>query len=176
MPKKSSKKSGGATFGYVDQFNFPLSPCYKPPGQPEIPRKGWHAGGAACDNQPTVSEMGIVDKPACNEPSASELAWPNRYSCPKADLRVQNGGSKKILSKLNNSLKNNQKTSVISINALKGGKEKIINIVNSDEKFVVSMTDKESNKSSFFETKSLDELSKKLEKYSLQKMNKSKKL
>jgi hypothetical protein len=35
MPKK-----GGATFGYVEQFNYPLSPCYK-----NQEKAGWHSGG-----------------------------------------------------------------------------------------------------------------------------------
>jgi hypothetical protein len=35
MPKK-----GGATFGYVEQFNYPLSPCYK-----NQAKAGWHSGG-----------------------------------------------------------------------------------------------------------------------------------
>lgn len=35
MPKK-----GGATFGYVEQFNYPLSPCYK-----NQTKAGWHSGG-----------------------------------------------------------------------------------------------------------------------------------
>jgi hypothetical protein len=39
MPTKSSKK-GGATFGYVEQFNYPLSPCYK-----NTVKAGWHSGG-----------------------------------------------------------------------------------------------------------------------------------
>jgi len=43
MPRKSSKKGGA--FAYTDQFNYPLSPCYKN-GKVEIPKVGWHAGGA----------------------------------------------------------------------------------------------------------------------------------
>ena len=35
MPKK-----GGATFGYVEQFNYPLSPSYK-----NQAKAGWHSGG-----------------------------------------------------------------------------------------------------------------------------------
>ena len=35
MPKK-----GGATFGYVEQFNYPLSPCYK-----NQAKAGWHSDG-----------------------------------------------------------------------------------------------------------------------------------
>ena len=35
MPKK-----GGSTFGYVEQFNYPLSPCYK-----NQAKAGWHSGG-----------------------------------------------------------------------------------------------------------------------------------
>ena len=35
MPKK-----GVATFGYVEQFNYPLSPCYK-----NQVKAGWHSGG-----------------------------------------------------------------------------------------------------------------------------------
>ena len=33
-------KTGGATFGYVEQFNYPLSPCYK-----NQAKAGWHSGG-----------------------------------------------------------------------------------------------------------------------------------
>jgi len=77
MPKKSSKKGGA--FAYVDQFDYPLSPCYKPTGKPQIPKLGWHAGGSCLDNK-TVAQMGIIDKPACTQPSASEVAWINRYS------------------------------------------------------------------------------------------------
>jgi len=41
MPTKSkSSKKGGATFGYVEQFNYPLSPCYK-----NQAKAGWHSGG-----------------------------------------------------------------------------------------------------------------------------------
>jgi len=41
MPTKSkSSKKGGATFGYVEQFNYPLSPCYK-----NQTKAGWHSGG-----------------------------------------------------------------------------------------------------------------------------------
>ena len=38
--KSKSSKKGGATFGYVEQFNYPLSPCYK--NQAKV---GWHSGG-----------------------------------------------------------------------------------------------------------------------------------
>ena len=38
--KSKSSKTGGATFGYVEQFNYPLSPCYK--NQAKV---GWHSGG-----------------------------------------------------------------------------------------------------------------------------------
>ena len=43
MPKK-----GGATFGYVEQFNYPLSPCYK-----NQTKAGWHSGGdGSCTKKP----------------------------------------------------------------------------------------------------------------------------
>ena len=38
--KLKSSKKGGATFGYVEQFNYPLSPCYK-----NQAKAGWHSGG-----------------------------------------------------------------------------------------------------------------------------------
>ena len=38
--KSKSSKKGGATFGYVEQFNYPLSPCYK-----NQAKAGWHSGG-----------------------------------------------------------------------------------------------------------------------------------
>jgi hypothetical protein len=49
MPTKSkSSKKGGATFGYVEQFNYPLSPCYK--NQAKV---GWHSGGdGSCSKKP----------------------------------------------------------------------------------------------------------------------------
>ena len=47
MSSKSSKeKSGGATFGYVEQFNYPLSPCYK-----NTVKAGWHSGGGSCSKK-----------------------------------------------------------------------------------------------------------------------------
>ena len=49
MPTKSnSSKKGGATFGYVEQFNYPLSPCYK-----NQAKAGWHSGGdGSCAKKP----------------------------------------------------------------------------------------------------------------------------
>lgn len=48
MPKK-----GGSTFGYVEQFNYPLSPCYK--NQAKV---GWHSGGnSSCSKRTVESEM-----------------------------------------------------------------------------------------------------------------------
>jgi len=38
--KSKSSKKGGSTFGYVEQFNYPLSPCYK-----NQAKAGWHSGG-----------------------------------------------------------------------------------------------------------------------------------
>ena len=51
MPTKSSKK-GGATFGYVDQFNYPLSPCYK-----NTVKAGWHSGGNGSCAKKSVEEL-----------------------------------------------------------------------------------------------------------------------
>ena len=46
--KSKSSKKGGATFGYVEQFNYPLSPCYK--NQAKV---GWHSGGdGSCSKKP----------------------------------------------------------------------------------------------------------------------------
>ena len=81
--------------GYTEQFNL-LSPCYKDGEQPagfhmggvkaKPTKKGKSTkktkskqrGGSTCYASPSVSEMGVVDKPASNQPTASELAWDNR--------------------------------------------------------------------------------------------------
>jgi len=48
MPKK-----GGATFGYVEQFNYPLSPCYK-----NQAKAGWHSGGdGSCAKKTVENEI-----------------------------------------------------------------------------------------------------------------------
>ncbi len=178
MPRKSSRKSGGA-FAYVDQFDYPLSPCYKPNNKAPIPKLGWHAGGASsdatCDKMVTVAEMGIKDTPLTKVPSPSELAWDNRYRLPKGDLPIQNGGKKKMLDKLNKEF-SNKKSSVISIEANRGGKQKLINVVNVDNKFVVSITDKDSNKSQYLETSSQEKVNSKLKQFNITKFNRSKKL
>jgi hypothetical protein len=44
--KSKSSKKGGATFGYVEQFNYPLSPCYK-----NTVKAGWHSGGSSCSKK-----------------------------------------------------------------------------------------------------------------------------
>ena len=174
---RTSKKSGGS-FAYTSQFTNTLSPCYNPTGQKEIPKLGWHAGGAnvKCDNEPTVAEMGVIDKPCSSTPSSSEIAWDVRYTFPKGNTIVQDGGStKKILSKLQKELESKKK-SAFSIESIKGGKAKTINILNSGEKYLVSITDKSTNSSSYYETKSTKGLLEKLKGHSLIKMNKSRKL
>ena len=54
MPTKSnSSKKGGATFGYVEQFNYPLSPCYK-----NQAKAGWHSGGdGSCAKKSVENEI-----------------------------------------------------------------------------------------------------------------------
>ena len=49
MPTKSkSSKTGGGNFGYVEQFNYPLSPCYN-----NQVKAGWHSGGdGSCSKKP----------------------------------------------------------------------------------------------------------------------------
>jgi len=174
MPRKSSKKGGA--FAYAEQYNFPLSPCYKPLDKAQVPRLGWHAGGGSntCLDIKSVSDMGIVDKPFCSKPSASEIAWVNRFTDPGRNV-IQDGGAKrKIFNKLNTYF-NSSKKSNLSIDANKNGKEQIINIVNSNDKYVISVIDKNSNKSYFFETKSQNKILEKLNKFNLLKINKSKK-
>jgi len=64
MPTKSkTSKKGGSSFGYVEQFNYPLSSCYN--SQKNQVKAGWHSGGAGIDQTNTDS---------------SEFAWGNRYS------------------------------------------------------------------------------------------------
>jgi hypothetical protein len=95
-------KRGGSRMGYTEQFNL-LSPCYKDGEQPagfhmggtkakptkkgKSTKKGTKAtkktkskqkGGSSCYASPSVSEMGVYDKPASLEQTASELAWDNR--------------------------------------------------------------------------------------------------
>lgn len=175
MPRNSNKKGGA--FAYAKLFDYPLSPCYKPMDKAPIPKMGWHAGGAsseACDSQPSVAKMGVIDTPLSTKPSASEIAWDARYSCPGGKTIQDGGRKKKILNKLNSELK--KKSNVISIDANKGGKQKVINVVNMNDKYVVSVIDKASNKSHFFEESSADKVSKKINGYDLLKINKSKKV
>ena len=161
MPRKSNKTGG--SFAYVEQFNKTenLSPCYNKNSTPKL---GWHAGGSSCNSNLTVKEMGVVDTPPSNKPTASVLAWDNRYS--------QNGGN--ILKKINSNL--HKKSSALSIEASKNGKNKIINLINTNDKFIMSVVDKESNRSYFHETNSFDDISKKIQQFNLIKINKSKKL
>jgi len=175
MPKKSSNKKGGA-FAYVKQFDYPLSPCYKPQNKAPIPKLGWHAGGASCDSQPTVAKMGIIDTPLDKMPTASEVAWNNRYTDPKKSPNMQGGAKQKILQKLNKELNSNKQSNAFSIEAQKGGKEKLINVVNLGNDFVLSITDKNSNKSQYMQTSSADKVQKKIQQFNLLKFNKSKKL
>jgi hypothetical protein len=44
MPRQN-KKGGSNRASYTQLFDYPLSPCYKPEGKPEIFKAGWHAGG-----------------------------------------------------------------------------------------------------------------------------------
>ena len=52
MPKK-----GGATFGYVEQFNYPLSPCYK-----NQAKAGWHSGGNGSCAKKTVEGLTLENE------------------------------------------------------------------------------------------------------------------
>ena len=52
MPKK-----GGGTFGYVEQFNYPLSPCYNE--QKNQVKAGWHSGGNGSCSKKIVENMSI---------------------------------------------------------------------------------------------------------------------
>ena len=93
------KKGGFKNVAYADQFNL-LSPCY---GKDET-MAGFHAGGSSkvtkkapkkapkkalkkalkkggsCYSTPSVSEMGIIDKPSSMNLSDSENAWNHRMS------------------------------------------------------------------------------------------------
>jgi len=89
------KKGGSKNVAYADQFNL-LSPCY---GKDET-MIGFHAGGSSkvtkkapkkapkkalkkggsCYSTPSVSEMGIIDKPSSMNLSDSENAWNHRMS------------------------------------------------------------------------------------------------
>ena len=109
MPKKSTKKGGA--FAYVDQFDYPLSPCYKPEGKPPITKAGWHAGGSCIDNK-TVAQMGVVDKPACTDPSASETAWLNRYNKMWGGENNGNGNGNGMINNANVNGKNNKQPQV----------------------------------------------------------------
>ena len=97
-------KRGGSRMGYTEQFNL-LSPCYKDGEQPagfhmggvkaKPTKKGTKAkkpstkktktktktkqrGGSSCGASLSVAEMGVVDRPASLQATASELAWDNR--------------------------------------------------------------------------------------------------
>ena len=94
MPRKSK----GGAFAYVQQFDYPLSPCYNPSGNKPIPKLGWHSGGASCDAEPSVSAMGVIDSPLNKEPTSSELAWSKRYECPTGLNKMIGGNNMNKLS------------------------------------------------------------------------------
>lgn len=101
--------------GYTEQFNL-LSPCYKDGEQPagfhmggvkaKPTKKGTKAkatkakkpstkktktkpkqrGGSSCGASLSVAEMGVVDRPASLQATASELAWDNRMKGGDATL------------------------------------------------------------------------------------------
>jgi hypothetical protein len=50
--KSKSSKKGGSTFGYVEQFNYPLSPCYK-----NTAKAGWHSGGDGSCSKKSVEGL-----------------------------------------------------------------------------------------------------------------------
>jgi hypothetical protein len=57
MPTKSKTyKIGGSNFGYVEQFNYPLSPCYK-----NTVKAGWHSGGGSCGRRPVETLTNEID-------------------------------------------------------------------------------------------------------------------
>ena len=76
--KKENKKGG--SFEYAKQFNYPLSPCYHQNGK-SIFKAGWHSGGSQCNNELSVSQMGVIDKPLVSKPNPSQTAWSQRYNC-----------------------------------------------------------------------------------------------
>lgn len=108
-------KRGGSRMGYTEQFNL-LSPCYKDGEQPagfhmggvkaKPTKKGTKAkatkakkpstkktktkpkqrGGSSCGASLSVAEMGVVDRPASLQATASELAWDNRMKGGDATL------------------------------------------------------------------------------------------
>jgi hypothetical protein len=59
--KSKSSKKGGATFGYVEQFNYPLSPCYK-----NQAKAGWHSGGDGSCAKKTVEGYSIDSEQVMN--------------------------------------------------------------------------------------------------------------
>jgi len=197
MPRKSVKKGGA--FAYADQFNFPLSPCYKPKGQPEIPRAGWHAGGGApgCDAEPSVSQMGIVDKPLCKELTGSEQAWDNRYGPMKGGDNNESGNNNNNnnMKKLNESfsMSNNKqnflaelqkhvsentekKPMVFSLKGDKNGNEHKITVIynpeSADKKFLM-VVNKNNNNTTFCERNSINAIINKVKDYKITKLTKS---
>lgn len=195
MPRKSVKKGGA--FAYADQFNFPLSPCYKPKGQPEIPRAGWHAGGGgpSCDAEPSVSQMGVIDKPLCNEPTGSEQAWDNRFGPMKGGDNNESGNNNNKMKKLNESfsMQNNKqnflmnlqkhisentekKPMVFSMKGEKNGVEHKITVIYSpekEEKKFLMVVNKNNNNTSFCERNSVNSIMNKVKDYKITKLTKS---
>ena len=106
--KRKQVKKGG--FEYAKMLSNPLSPCYRPEGKPEIFKAGWHAGGSTrpCDYEPSVCQMGVINKPLTDVVNPSQQAWFNRYSCPKG---TQAGGKKTKKSKSKKTVKKTVKKS-----------------------------------------------------------------
>ncbi len=136
-------KRGGSKMGYTKQFDL-LSPCYKEGeqrasdfrigGAKAKPKKGTKAkatnakkhstkktktkpkqrGGSSCGASLSVAEMGVVDRPASLQATASELAWDNRMKGGDPTL-VGNVKPKNLFS-LNNPPTVNTKNSTVNSN------------------------------------------------------------
>jgi hypothetical protein len=110
MPKK-----GGGTFGYVEQFNYPLSPCYNE--QKNQVKAGWHSGGnGSCskkivENMSTDSEMD----------GGGYLSW--LFGEKKKTTATSSKGKKKTTSTSSTS-KGKKKTSSTSSTSSSKGKKK----------------------------------------------------
>ena len=100
MPKK-----GGATFGYVEQFNYPLSPCYK-----NQAKAGWHSGGdGSCAKKTVENEisgggffdwiMGKGDKKKSTSTSGKKKKSTTSSTTDKKKKKSSSTGAKKKPSK-----------------------------------------------------------------------------
>jgi len=111
MPKK-----GGGTFGYVEQFNYPLSPCYNE--QKNQVKAGWHSGGKGSCSKKIVENMNFDSE----MDGGGYLSW--LFGEKKKSTATSSKGKKKTSSSTSSTSSSKGKKKTSSTTSTTKGKKK----------------------------------------------------